>query len=280
VTNQVNILRHASVLLLAAAAQTFAVISGGLNIAVGASATLASVVAALVALGWGTLFGYLAGVLSGVATGLLLGFVVGFFNVNPIIGSVGLLALARGLAFELSKGQPVIGLPADYGTLGRGSVGPVPVAIIVSFVGVAIIHLFLTHTVWGRSIFAIGVDAEAARLAGIRVRGYRVLAQTASVTLSACAGVLLSSRVHSGMATLGEGMELESIAAVIIGGTRLFAGEGNVLRAGLGAIIITILSNGMDLTHMSPYLRQILLGLIVIGVVFTNVGWVARKSQT
>jgi ribose transport system permease protein len=268
--NQINILRHASILLIVAAAQTIAVISGGLNLAVGASATLASVVAALAALSAGTFAGYAAGVLSGVITGIFLGFFVGFLSVNSIIATVGLLAIARGIAFELTKGQTVTGLPPDYSILGRGFIGAVPVPVIVSFSCIIIVHLFLKYTIWGRRIFSIGVDTEAARLSGINVRFYHLLAQTISVTLAAFAGVMLGSRVHSGMATLGETMGLESIAAVIIGGTHLFSGEGNVFRAGLGVLIITVLSNGMDLLHVSPYLRQILLGIIVISVVFFN----------
>ncbi len=269
--NQINILRHASVLMVATAAQTFTVIAGGLNLAIGASVALGAVSSAAIALKFGTAAGYIAGILSGVGTGLLMGIVVGYFKVDPTIGSVGLMTIARGLAFEITKGRPISGLPKSYTFIGMKYIGPIPWLVIVALGSVALAHLFLTYTVWGRSIYAVGSDEDAARLAGIKVRFYKVLAQILSVSLAAWAGVMLSSRAASGSATLAEGMHLETIAAVIIGGSHLFSGEGNVLRATIGVLIIAILGNGMDLAHVSPYFRDMLLGAIVIAVVFVNV---------
>ena len=158
-------------------------------------------------------------------------------------------------------------------------IGPVPISVIVSILCIIAVHFFLSYTIWGRRIYAIGVDPEAARLSGINVRIYYLLAQTLSVTLVTFGGVMLGSRVNSGMATLLQTMGLESIAAVIIGGNHLFKGKGNVLRTGLGVIIITILSNGMDLVQIAPYIKQMLLEIIVISVVFLN-GRVSKKEQT
>jgi len=270
-SNQVNILRHASVLILAGLGQSLAVIAGGLNIAVGASAAFGAVVAASVASHAGTVVGYLAGIATGMATGLVLGALVAWFRVNPIVGTIGLLAVARGLAFEVSQGQPVTGVPDSFAWLGGGTVGGVPVPVIVAFFMILLVHAFLTYTTWGRRIYAIGVDQDAARVAGIPVRGYILLAHTLSVTLTAFAGVMLASRVNSGVATIGSNMSLETIAAVVLGGNQLFSGEGSVLRTTLGVIIITMLGNGMDLANVSPYLREILLGIIVIAVVFISV---------
>lgn len=268
--NQINLMRQASVLMVAAAAQTFAVIVGGLNIAIGSTVALSAVVSAAVALKYGTIIGYMAGILSGAVTGLILGVAFGIFRVDATIGSVGLMAVAQGLAFQVTKGRPVTGLPQTYRVVGMGMWGNVPILVVVALSTIVLVHFFLSYTVWGRNIYAVGVDEEAARLAGIKVRWYKILSQVISVSLAAWAGVLLSSRINTGIATIGAGMHLEAIAAVILGGTALFSGEGNVLRALIGVMIITILNNGMDLLHVSHYLRDILLGLIVIGVVFIN----------
>ncbi len=269
--NQVNILRHASVLMLAASAQTFAIIAGGLNIAVGSSAALAAVAASIVATRFGVAAGYAVGLATGVAFGLLLGVLIGWLRVNPIIGTIGLLAVARGIAFEISDGQPITGLPGGFDWLGNGSIGWLPASVVVTVLAVLVLHLFLTYTIWGRRIYAIGVDESSARIAGIAVKPYVLLAHLMSVSLAAFAGVMLASRVNAGMATVGANMSLETIAAVILGGNRLFAGEGSVLKTAVGVLIITTLGNGMDLSHVSPYLREILLGLIVIAVVFVGV---------
>lgn len=268
--NQINLMRQASVLMVAAAAQTFAVIAGGLNIAVGSSVALSAVVSAAVSLKFGTAAGYIAGVLTGVLTGFLLGVAVGIFRVDATIGTVGLMAVAQGLAFQVTRGRPVTGLPQTYRIVGMGMWGGVPILVVVALSTIILVHIFLSYTVWGRNIYAVGVDEEAARLAGIKVRWYKILSQVLSVSLAAWAGVLLSSRINTGIATIGAGMHLEAIAAVILGGTALFSGEGNVLKALIGVMIITILNNGMDLLHVSHYLRDILLGLIVISVVFIN----------
>ncbi len=276
-SNQVNILRHASVLMLAASAQTLAVIAGGLNIAIGSSAALAAVVSATVAVQLGTLAGYAAGIASGLASGLLLGTLVAWFRVNPIVGTIGLLAAARGLAFEISQGQPVVGMPPSFAWLGAGRIAGLPAVVAVSLATIVLLHVFLHFTVWGRRIYAIGVDEDAARVAGIAVRPYKLVAHTMSVTLAAFAGAMLAARVNAGVATVGTSMSLETIAAVVLGGNQLFSGEGSVLRTTVGVIIITMLSNGMDLAHVSPYLREILLGAIVMGVVFVSVRAAARS---
>ncbi len=277
--NQMNLLRHAAVLMVATAAQTFTVIVGGLNIAIGASATLAAVVSAAVAVEMGTAAGFVAGVASGVLTGLILGIAFGYFNVNPVIGSIGLMAIARGLSFEITQGRPITGMPKDYAIIGMRNWGSIPILFIVALVTIIIIHLFLTYTIWGRNIFAVGVDEEAARLAGVNVRIYKTLSQVLSVAVAAWAGVMLGSRVNSGIPTLASTMHLETIAAIILGGTLLFSGEGNVLKSTVGVFILTMLFNGMDLAHISPYFRDILLGLIVITVVFVNVRFKPKSSE-
>jgi ribose transport system permease protein len=274
--NHMNLLRQASVLILAASAQTLAVLGGGLNIAVGAIATLASVIAATAAVQFGTVAGFSVALLSILLLGIFTGCSIAWFRVDPIIATIGLLPIARGLAFLISNGQPVTGVPSTYRFLGNFFIGPVPLSILFAFLVTILLSLFLNRTLWGRKLYACGLDEEAARVSGIQVRLYRMITYALSIVLAAVAGILLSSRINSGQATLGYEMSLESIAAVVIGGNKLFSGEGKVYKTILGAFIITMLSNGMDMVHVSAYLRQILLGSIVILLVLLG----SRKKRS
>jgi ribose transport system permease protein len=268
--NQWNISRQVAVLALAAMGQTFAVVSGGLDISVGAVVGLTSVVAALAA-GWlGTLPGLLLGLCAAGVLGTVSGAVAAFFRADPIIVTIGMLSLARGIAFYVTQGIPVTAVPRGYALLGSGFLGPVPVPALFALGVFLILHLMMARVPVGRNLYAVGGNEEASRLAGLGVRLHRVVAYGASAALAGCAGIVLSSRANSGQATLGYGLELESIAAVVIGGTRLFAGDGSMPRAILGALVIAILGNGMDLANISPYVRQVILGLIVISAVLVS----------
>jgi ribose transport system permease protein len=270
VDNQWNITRQVAVLALASMGQTFAIVSGGLDISIGSVVALSSILAALAAGQWGTTYGFVLGAIGGMAVGITSGAIVAMFRVEPIIVTIGMLSLARGAAFYITNGIPVTAVPADYRLLGSGFVGPLPAPTVFLAAVFAITHLVLARTHAGRNLYAIGGNEEAARLAGVSVPRYQVLAYGASAALASCAGIVLSSRANSGMATLGYGLELESIAAVVIGGTRLFAGDGSIARSVLGALVIAVLGNGMDLANISPYIRQVILGWIVIGAVLVS----------
>lgn len=268
--NQWNITRQVAVLALAAMGQTFAVVSGGLDISIGSVVALTSVLAALAAGQWGTVPGLMVGVFGAAAMGSASGAMVAGFRLEPIIVTIGMLSVARGAAFYITNGIPITAVPAGYNLLGSGMLGPLPAPAAFAAVVFLVAHLVMTSTPLGRNLYALGGNEEAARLAGVNVRLLQIVAYGASGTLAGCAGVVLSSRVNSGQATLGYGLELESIAAVVIGGSRLFAGDGSMPRAVLGALVIAVLGNGMDLANISPYIRQVILGLIVIGAVLVS----------
>lgn len=259
-----NIMRQASMLMLASFGQTFAVISGGLDISVGSIVALASVVTAIGILKGGILLGCLAGCVCGALLGATSGFFIAWFRVNPIIATIGMMSLARGLAFFLTDGIPITGLPNGFDWIGSGYLWFIPVPVVIALLILGLLYFLLSETVFGRNTFAFGGNEESARLAGINVKLYKLLAYMASGLLAGIAAIVISSRANSGQATLGYGLTLESIASVVIGGTRLFSGEGSVTRAFMGAIVITILGTGMDLAGISPYIRQITLGVIIV----------------
>ena len=259
-----NISRQAAPLILAAFGQTFSVISGGLDISIGSVVGLTSVVTAMAAIQFGTPTGILAGCLCGAACGTTSGLFIALFRVNPIITTIGMLSLARGIAFYITDGMPVIGLPEDFYAIGSGYVGSIPIPAIIAAVVLIITMFLLTRTVVGRNIYALGGNEEAARLAGINTKLYKILTYMFSGLLAGMGAIIMTSRANSGQATLGFGLPLETIASVVIGGTPLFKGEGSTARTFMGALVITTIGNGMDLAYISPYIRQVILGAIVI----------------
>jgi ribose/xylose/arabinose/galactoside ABC-type transport system permease subunit len=268
--NMWNISRQASALILASFAQTFAVINKGLDISIGSIVGLVSVVAAMVSIEFGVPEGIFAGCLCGAIIGATNGFFISFFKVNPIITTIGMLSLARGMAFYITDGMPVTDMPYGFDWIGSGYVGFIPVSAIIAVIALIITMFILNITVIGRNLYAVGGNEEAARLSGININFYKMLTYTISGLLAAMAAIVLSSRANSGQATLGYGLPLETIASVVIGGTILFRGEGNTARTFMGALIITTIGNGMDLSYISPYIRQIILGVIVIVAVLVS----------
>ena len=268
--NMWNISRQASVLILASFAQTFAVINKGLDISLGSIVGLVSVVTAMVSIEFGVPEGIFAGCLCGAILGATNGFFISFFKVNPIIATIGMLSLARGMAFYITDGMPVTDMPYGFDWIGSGYVGFIPVPTIIAVIAL-IITMFILHlTVIGRNLYAVGGNEEAARLSGVNINFYKMLTYTISGLLAAMAAIVMSSRANSGQATLGDGLPLETIASVVIGGTVLFRGEGNTARTFVGALVITTIGNGMDLAYISPYIRQIILGVIVIVAVLVS----------
>jgi len=265
-----NISRQASALILASFAQTFAVINKGLDISIGSIVGLVSVVTAMVSIEFGVMAGIFAGCACGALVGSVNGLFISFFKVNPIITTIGMLSLARGLAFFITDGMPVTGMPPGFDWIGSGYLKFVPVPTIIALVALFFTMFLLNKTVIGRNLYAVGGNEEAARLSGININFYKILTYTLSGLFAAMAAIIMSSRANSGQATLGYGLPLETIASVVIGGTILFRGEGSTAKTFMGALVITTIGNGMDLAYISPYIRQMILGVIVIGAVLVS----------
>lgn len=265
-----NISRQASALILASFAQTFAVINKGLDISIGSIVGLVSVVTAMVSIEFGVMAGLFAGCACGALVGSVNGFFISFFKVNPIITTIGMLSLARGLAFFITDGLPVTGMPPGFDWIGSGYVKFVPVPAIIALTALFFTMFLLNKTVIGRNLYAVGGNEEAARLSGININFYKILSYTLGGLFAAMAAIIMTSRANSGQATLGYGLPLETIASVVIGGTMLFRGEGSTARTFMGALVITTIGNGMDLAYISPYIRQMILGVIVIGAVLVS----------
>lgn len=272
--NLINIAQQTSYLALFAMAQTVVIVTRGFDLALGPSVSMVSVGTAL-AMAAATASGHDASVtlLAGLGVGFGLGIACGLFNgvviallgVNPFVATLGSYNIAIGVATTLSSGRPVQGVPKLFSEIFYGgSIFGVPSAIAITVaIGVAL-HLILVRTVFGRSLYLIGTNPRAATVAGLPVKRILVATYALCSGLAALGAIMMTARTGSGEPNLGGALSLQAIAAAVVGGTSLAGGRGGVGTAVLGALFITILSNGMNLTRIDGYVQMVVLGAIVI----------------
>jgi ribose transport system permease protein len=193
------------------------------------------------------------------------------FNLPAFIATLGMMTLARGTALSLCTGRPISGYSVFIKFLGSGKVGGVFIPIIIMLVIYVIAYIILSYTQFGRNIYAVGGSAEASRLSGVNVGRTTLLVFIASGFLAGLAGVLLTGRLNSAQPTAGYNYEMDAIASAVIGGTSMSGGEGKVFGTLVGAVIIQILRNGLNLLNVSSYLQQIVIGIVIIIAVFVDV---------
>ncbi|WRS30783.1 ABC transporter permease [Actinomycetaceae bacterium MB13-C1-2] len=270
--NLYQILLTTSVVVVLAAGQTFVIVTGGIDLSQGSMVGLCGVVAALIMTGGGSVFlGILASLAVGAGVGALNAFMVTRMNLPPFIATLGTMSIAQGMALIITGGQPVFGLPKSFSGFGPSGVGGfLPNVTIIMIVMVVLLHFYLSRTKTGRYINAIGSNDKAARLAGVPIKRNLFKAYILSATMAAVGGLILLAWTNSGVAAAGTGREMQSIAAVVIGGASLAGGAGSVLGALIGALLMAVLSNGTQLLGMSSYLQVVLLGLVVILAVYVD----------
>jgi ribose transport system permease protein len=275
VSNITNVLVQMAPLLILASGQTFALLMGGLDLSQGSVVSLVSVVTAAVLMDYGFVLGSLAGLAAGTLVGFCNGWLVGRARIQPFIVTLGMLYVAAGSAMVVAGGSTIFGLPrpdVDYFFwVGGGYVGPVPVPVVIAVLVVVAAHIILTRTRMGRHIYAIGGNEQVAIMSGIRVANVKMFIFTISGGFAALGGYMLSGRVISGQPLLGSGeLLLQSIGAVIIGGTSIFGGEGGVIRTLIGVLVIAFMVNGLNLLAISTFVQQIIVGAIIILSIWVN----------
>jgi ribose transport system permease protein len=262
--NMVNVLRQASSLFMLACGQTIAFLLGGFDVSQGSLVGFVSLVTAFALIRFGTVLGTLIGVLIGAGFGFIMGFLIARAKVLPsFIITLGFLFMIEGVTFIISI-RPVMGLPESFSVIGAGMIGPIPVPVILFALVAIIFHQLLSQTQFGRNIYAIGGNEEAARLAGIRVDQTKIFAWVLDGFLVALGAIILTSRVNSGQPLLGGGLLLESIGAAVIGGTSVFGGRGGAIQAVLGVVFIAFLVNGLNLMGISAFVKDALTGAFII----------------
>jgi ribose/xylose/arabinose/galactoside ABC-type transport system permease subunit len=269
-SNLVNVARQVSINAIVAAGMTVVIITGGIDLSVGSTIALAGCTALTAAAAAGDLLGMGAGLLAGGLVGFLNGGLVAWGRVPPFIATLATMTIVRGAALVLTNGEPIVKSEGIYLWLGQASVGPVPVPILLMIAVLFGAHWFLARTRWGIYVYAVGGNAEAARLVGISLVGVQILAYTIAGLLSGLAGLVLAARLSSAQPNTGVGFELDAIAAVVLGGTSLMGGEGTIWGTTVGAFIIGVLNNGFNLLNVSPFYQLIAKGVVIILAVLVD----------
>jgi len=272
--NLLNIAQQTSYLALFAMAQTVVILTRGFDLALGPAVLMVSVGTALAMAGATAaghdqttvlLAGLGAGFGLGIACGLFNGMVIALLGVNPFVATLGSYNIAIGVATTLSAGRPVQGVPKLFSQLFYGgSIFGFPATISITLAIGIVLHLTLGRTVFGRSLYIIGTNPRAAAVAGLPVKRILIATYVLCSTLAALGAIMMTARTGSGEPNLGGSLSLQAIAGAVVGGTSLAGGRGGVGTAVLGALFVTILSNGMNLTRIDGYIQMVVLGAIVI----------------
>lgn len=269
-SNLINVARQVSINAIVAAGMTVVIITGGIDLSVGSTIALAGCAALLAAGGTGDLIGMLAGIGVSALVGLVNGGLVAWGRVPPFIATLATMTVVRGAALVLTNGEPIVKSEGAYLWLGQATVGPMPIPILIMGVVLLGTHWFLARSRWGIYVYAVGGNAEAARLAGISLGGIQILAYVLAGALSGLAGLVLAARLSSAQPNTGVGFELDAIAAVVLGGTSLMGGEGTIWGTTVGAFIIGVLNNGFNLMNVSPFYQLIAKGAVIVLAVLVD----------
>lgn len=263
--NWMNIVRQASVSIIVAMGMTFVMISGEMDLSIGGIACVTGmVVCKLMTSGVGVAPAVLLGLLLGVLFGFASGFLITTFHLPAMIVTLAMMNIANGVASLLTGGTAIYGLPDRFQIFGRGMVGPVPVQVIIMFVIVIVCFVVMNKTLLGRYAFAIGGSNEVARLAGIQVRKYKIIFFMISGLLSALGGIILTSRLMTGQPNLASNMMMDTITAVVLGGTAMSGGSGSIVGSFLGALLLTIITNGLTIVGVNSFWQLIISALILL----------------
>ena len=267
--NVLNVLRQTALLFLLASGLTIVILTAGLDLSVGANIGLSACLAATIIKSTGSIsLALLVGMGSGFLIGLINGGLIAFLRIPPFIATYGMLWILHGVTYWFMGGETIHGFPAEFRAIGSGYLWgiPIPVFLMLAFLLVGMI--FLQRTRWGQDIYSVGANREAARLSGIPVNSRLVLAYVMSGLMAGLASLIFLAPLNSAEGDIGEAMTLPAIAAVLIGGTSLFGGVGTITGTLIGALILTLVLNGMNLLSINASWQPLVTGVIVIAAVY------------
>ncbi len=268
--NLFNIGSQTAVVAVIAIGMTLVIITAGIDLSVGSVAALSGVmpVTLMVNFGLPVPLGILGGILVGAIAGLVNGLLVAFAGLNPFIATLGMLSVARGLTYISTGAVAVFGAPDSFRLLGQGVLGPIPIPIVVIVVVAIAGYVVLARTRLGRYAYAMGSNLEAARLSGIPIKRYLTTVYVIAGALAGLGGMIAASRVNSGQPNYGLGLELDVIAAAVIGGASLFGGQGTVVGTLIGAFLIALIRNGAVLLNVDIFYQSVIIGVVIWIAVF------------
>lgn len=268
-----NVMRIASINGLLAIGMTFVILTGGIDLSVGAvmgCAGMYSAYFAQAAKGYPPIVAVLIGLLIGLGFGLFNGWIIAYLKVPAFVGTLGSMSIASGLTFLLTDAKPIPNLSEGFKKMGGGNLGVIPIPIMMMSVVLLVCFALLYKTRYGRYIFAVGGNLNAAHVSGIDTKKIIGSVYVIAGVLSAFAGIITTARVTSGVTSTGKGYETDAIAAVVIGGTSLTGGKGRLWGTIVGILIMQFLSNGLDMLGVNAYYQLLVKGFVVIGAVMLD----------
>lgn len=276
-SNLSNILRQVSINAIIAVGMTIVILTGGIDLSVGAVLALSMTVAAGAMLaGIPVALAIFMALIAGLICGAINGALVAYFGLPAIIVTLAMMEIPRGIALLYTGGYPMSGLPKSFGFWGKGQILGIETPIVIMLVVFLAAYLLLNKYPAGRYLYGLGGNEEAVRLSGIRVRQYKLLAYMLSGFTAALSGIVLCSRLGSGQPNAGTGFELDAIAAVVLGGTSIAGGQGHIFGTLIGAVTLGVLNNGLNLMEVSPYTQRVVKGAIILLAIYAST--VKRKD--
>ncbi|HKQ30592.1 MAG TPA: ABC transporter permease [Burkholderiales bacterium] len=280
--NVIVVLRQAALQFLMSAGLTMVILTGGIDLSIGAVLGLSACLGAAVMAQGYLLFGVFAALAVGLTCGLANGVMVAYVGIPAFIATYGMLWIAHGFGYVFMKGEVIHGFPAAFRFIGAGFLGPIPMPVVVMAVVLVLLHVLLKLMRFGRAIYSIGGNPTAARLSGMPVQRYLVAVYGLSGMLAALAGLVVIARVNAADSGLGEELLLPAIAAVCLGGTSLFGGTGGIVGTVVGSLILALIVNGMNLLGVATFWQAFVMGSIVILAVMADLlmgGQAGRHSR-
>jgi len=271
VNNLLTVATQTAVIAIIAIGQTFVLITGGIDLAIGSNMALTGMVAGLcMRANLPVPFAIASGLFIGLVSGAVSGLLVAFGKLPPFIATLGTMTVARGVAFTLTQAIPIANLPKDFTLWGTERTFGIPNPVIITVILVIVFAFILAKTKLGRHVYAIGSNFEAARLSGVSTRKVQIIVYMYSGLLSAFAGLIMAARVVTAQPGAGDGYELDAVASSVIGGASTMGGEGIIAGTFLGAFVIGVLRNGLNLVAVTPHIQRIIIGVVIVGSVFLD----------
>ncbi|OZS78420.1 ribose ABC transporter permease [Tetzosporium hominis] len=273
VNNLLNVLRQVSINAIIAFGMTFVILTGGIDLSVGSILALTgAVTAGMMAGGTDPILAMLLGLILGALLGAVNGVLIAKGNVAPFIATLATMTIYRGLTLVYTEGRPISGLgdSLTFQMLGKGYFFGIPVPVVTMLVSFGILYFILKKTTFGRRVYAVGGNEEASKLSGIKTGRIKIYVYALTGFLSALAALILTSRLNSAQPTAGQMFELDAIAAVVLGGTSLTGGRGWIVGTLIGALIIGVLNNGLNLIGVSSFFQQVVKGLVILFAVLID----------
>lgn len=267
--NIFNILRQTSINAIIAAGMTFVILTGGIDLSVGSILAFSGAICAKLLLSTSNiLLSVIVAIIVGGVVGLLNGFIISKFKLQPFIATLSTMTILRGIVLVFTDGKPItLGsgeLAVSFGNIGGGNIFGIPSPVLIMLLVFILCGFILNYTIVGRRVYALGSNEEAAKLSGLSTSKVKMAVYTISGILSAVAGIILTSRLFSAQPTAGTSYELDAIAAVVLGGTSLTGGKGKISKTIIGALIIGVLNNALNLLDVSSYYQMIVKGIVIL----------------